>query len=83
MSVVANRSGNTATVTITIDVTDIIASSGLSNAEKRLAGLRRAVGELTNGIQALVLSDTQLDQQVTDLTASVASVKSARPTGTL
>lgn len=82
MSVVANRTGSTATITITIDVTAILALPN-TVAEKRIASLAQAIAELTNSITGLRLSDTQLDQQVTDVTAQVAAAKAARPTGTL
>jgi hypothetical protein len=81
VSVVANRAGNVGTVTVTIDVSDIVAGPGTA-AEKRVLGLLRAREELSRGIDAIANTDAVLDQRVTDLAAQVATVKAARPTGT-
>jgi hypothetical protein len=81
VSVVANRAGNVGTVTVTIDVADIVAGPGTAT-EKRVLGLLRAREELSRGIDAIANTDAVLDQRVTDLAAQVATVKAARPTGT-
>jgi hypothetical protein len=81
MSVTADRSGSTATVTIVIDVADILALTA-PLLTKRLLGLARAEQELKRAMTALATPDAQLDQSVTDLSADVTATKAARPTGT-
>jgi hypothetical protein len=81
MSVNADRNGNVGTVTIVIDVTDILALN-VPAAQKRVIGLQRAQQELQRAADAVINTNAALDQRVSDVTADVAATKAARPTGT-
>lgn len=83
MSVVANRSGNTATVTVTIDVSEIIAMTGISNSDKRRLGLIKARAELTRAIVAHTLNDQQIDDRTAAVELENEATKLARATGNL
>lgn len=83
MAVVGNRSGNIATVTITVDIAEILSLVGVSNAEKKFRAFQLARAELDRGISALQSNDAALDATVIAVTTSVANTKAARPTGSL
>lgn len=86
MSVTANRSGATGTVTVAIDLTDILAMSG-SAAEKRRVALHRCILELRRAIDVLGKSDAEIDAEAaaagSAATAEATTTKAARPTGNL
>lgn len=83
MSVVANRTGQNAVVTITTDISDILALVGVSNAEKKVRAFQKIAEELRQAIEAVQYPDAQLDQRIVEVTTQVAAVKAIRPTGTL
>jgi hypothetical protein len=82
MAVAISRTGGTLTVTVTVDVSDIIAAVGIANPDKKALALRRALDQLAGGVRSLGLSDADLDQQATDATTLAATLKAARPSGT-
>lgn len=87
MSVVANRTGTNAVVTITTDVADILAAVGISNAEKKAQAMRRVLDELTIAVANHARPDNEIDAEATrlaaDATADAARKKAVKPTGTL
>ncbi len=87
MPVALSRSGGTATVTITVNVADIVAAVGISAAEKKAQAIQRAAAELSSAIVASGQTDAEIDAQVAALKAQAdteaAARKVARPTGTL
>lgn len=83
MSVRADRVGSNVVVTVTTDITDILALVGVSAAEKKVKALERAAAEFQRSLEAHRTTDAVLDARVTDATAAVAALKAARPTGNL
>jgi hypothetical protein len=82
MAISMSRTGGTLTVTVTVDVSDLVAAVGISNADKKAQAMRRALDQLAAGVRALGLSDADLDQQAADASTLAASLKAARPSGT-
>jgi len=83
MPVVANRSGNTATVTVTVNIADILADGGLSAAQKRAAALDRAWAEFRDAHAAAGQTDAEIDARATAAASEVTRLKALKPTGTL
>lgn len=83
MPVSASRTGSTGTVTITINVADILAMVILSAEEKRIRAFQRAAEELSRAIEALRTTQAQRDQRVLAVQEQNAAITSAAPTGNL
>jgi hypothetical protein len=83
MAVTFNRTGPTLTVTITTDISAIIAATGIPVAEKKHQALRQALNELTMAFQAHNRTDAEIDAQVTAASTEAERLKAARPTGNL
>lgn len=83
MAVSISRTGGTLTVTIAIDVSDIIAAVGIPASEKKAQALQRCLNELSLSYEAHSLTDAAIDARVTAQTANATKLKAARPTGNL
>lgn len=87
MPVAIARAAGTLTVTITVNVADILTATGISAAEKKVLAAQRAAEELSRAIATVGLSDVDIDT-LTDaakasLDADAAARKAARLSGTL
>lgn len=87
MPVAANRVGDVATITITVNVADLLRPTPQPAATLRKQALERADAELRDCIDILAVPDAQLDARVTTATASaqadVTRLKARRMTGNL
>lgn len=83
MAVSMSRSGGTLTVTVTVDIADIVAAVGIPNAEKRASAMQRALNHLSDSVRAGSRTDSELDQQTTAAAAEATRLKAARAGGTL
>lgn len=86
MAVSMARSGPTATISVSVNVADLIAAvqaEGLTPAQAKLAAARRALSELTEAVEAAGQTDAELDGRVATIQAVVNRLKASRLTGTL
>lgn len=72
-----------AAVLVSVDITDIIAAVGISNAEKRAQALQRLIDEFARAVTNDARTDAAINQQVTDAQARAAAEIASRPTGGL
>lgn len=82
-----NPSGAFARAVVLVNVSDIIASAGISNAEKRAQALTRLLAELSLGIANDAKADAAIDAEAAAASAAAATDatlrKAAKPAGTL
>ncbi len=77
MAVTASLSGNTATVTVTVDCTDLIAATA-SSLYKNVTLLQRVYDQLGTLQQAVQNTNNQLDAQLAAHQAANNVIKAAR-----
>lgn len=83
MPVTLSRSGQVATITITVNVADIIAAVGLSASERRAQVMNRALGELSDSVRVDPHTDAEIDASVAARTEEANRMKATRATGGL
>lgn len=81
MSVSISGTGNTRTVSVTVDVADLVDHPTFKDKDKAQQVLNRAAAELTDAQQNFNRDDKALDDELTALQAKVAAAKAARPAG--
>jgi hypothetical protein len=83
MAVNMRRTGNTLTVTVEVDIADIVAQVGTPAPERKILALQRAADHLQAAVSVGNRTDAEIDRATTAAQADAARLKAARAGGNL
>lgn len=81
MSVSISGTGNTRTVSVTVNVADLVNHATFNAKDKKQAVLNRAAEQLCDAQQNFNRDDQALADELAAVQAKIAAAKAARPAG--